>query len=1032
MCSAGVAMKGRKAFVSKVLTIPQCGHRKNLLPKTLKSQISELLIHSGVLSDSLSIITLEDLASEKNKKITQKLAAIMLETLGLSTPTWKESKKLKFIDEGDEMSTNYLTVKASKTAISQTLITAGCGTPKQCKPVAVSSLNAIFSPIPVSLDVSTCNELKNSDITWTRFSVLNQRFSNMKKKKPLLSKVIKINGYFITKHKKVKLRAKMKAIGLSENITEELQNTIHCMSTTCNRKNIPEAQVGLGVSKFTQTQSTHGESSVEGIIESDGSVDKDGSNMHINIEKVTSNVRKSHTVLQTWEPLARNTTKLGKNKTGQSFLKEKSPFYLTEIVTSIARNLVTSKEFQKQIGRMRVPKLSAHKGVRSQTVESPVSQSPHGEFETQYFRTTEVKVDPEKANTDMKSIYPCMPIQHQKTELSHKIWDMYRKSAKGSCLDKATVKRKEEFGQLTLFKIASQREQPFEADQKRQPDPFKPQVFSPNTMHPKDIMLQKKAIYLRDQEGNSKAGEEFSQEVVFSCNSRSHTEEQNDEFKTGWKTTSSSFALLKKQEKPPILGPMWTSYATDRTYLESIRQKDKAKISNVKSAAKHIKLKAKKIPVSLFLGHGSRSNKKELGHNMQHQNTLKLRRSIQNLVLKANFDPGCFISPVKKLTRVKLEKGKQEERKSILPQIILKKPSNQWQMSWSGEVGVCRKLEESIKEAHDHSSFKDIPQQYMQRLWVKSENSCKPCGLQRRMNSELSSQKAETDSLGLENSRTRRTKVYSIPQDSLQKEYSWKEGTWGPGMVIQPVKQSSHFRMTNELIMKQDIKPSSPQRMGCLKIMDKPLDSKEPLATPRLMGQQQNLFTDPLLGSTSSLVPHQPHTEVSRKDMKINNKILKNLTQQLKKISSEEDISDMDHMPRSIEKLLLLIKQQEKRRKKSTGGKKIEVAEDIKTTMSKSIPFQNYSPSRTQLIDTIKNSGMFMQRDGTETTRRMGTLWREQRLCVQGIGLDYVYTHELASKVIRENRITSRASDKGHTVRSRQHAKQDKGASFVI
>lgn len=309
---------------------------------------------------------------------------------------------------------------------------------------------------------------------------------------------------------------------------------------------------------------------------------------------------------------------------------------------------------------MRVPKLSAHKGVTSEIMESTDSQSPHVEFETQDFRTPEIKVNNHEINTDIKSIYPCIPIQHIITELSHKIWDMYRKSAKGNCLDKATEKRKEESGQPILFKIASQRAQPFEAEQKTQPDPFKPEVFSASMVHPKDIMLQKKAIYLIDKEGNAKAGEECSQEIVLSYNARSlHIEKQKNEFKTGWKTTSSSFSLLKKQEKPTILGPMWRSYTIDRAHLGTLRPKCKTKISNVKRAmcAKQIKLKAKTIPLSLFLGRGGRSSKKELAHSMQHLSTLQLRRNIQNLFVKANFDPGCIPSPVKKLTSVKLEKG---------------------------------------------------------------------------------------------------------------------------------------------------------------------------------------------------------------------------------------------------------------------------------------------------------------------------------------------------------------------------------------
>lgn len=41
---------------------------------------------------------------------------------------------------------------------------------------------------------------------------------------------------------------------------------------------------------------------------------------------------------------------------------------------------------------------------------------------------------------------------------------MYRKFVKGNCLDKVIEKRKEEFGQLILFKIVLQGGQIFEVD----------------------------------------------------------------------------------------------------------------------------------------------------------------------------------------------------------------------------------------------------------------------------------------------------------------------------------------------------------------------------------------------------------------------------------------------------------------------------------------------------------------------------------------------------------------------------------------
>ncbi|XP_042116375.1 leucine-rich repeat transmembrane protein CCDC168 [Peromyscus maniculatus bairdii] len=1375
MCSTGITMKGRKTSVSKLLTIPQCGHRNNLLPKTLKSQIFELLIHSGVLPDSLNIIILKDPTAEGKKGLlTQELATTMLESLGFSIPTSKERENLKLMDKVNEMSKNSLTVKTRKEAISQTLITAECRTPKQGIPMAGSSLHAIFSPMPVSLN--TCDGIKDRDTMWTmRFShefhdqsvhkegawcthyldkdttsngtkdvkgqsgeehsltsqhfsfsaqnmtgpnsvksglqlinsatypelertlyygqaqtvnvnnlqssmvgvmstflnteeseigsipcdntwdentrrkcdypifeqkawtqkdltsleplqepslvsfeykcesctlefagkrdmnpkarqasrllniarhftrvhrkkrhhnskhwlrkvecveevllyaiedakscplkfitdklsldtaaripnripqrsmaeekaklqanlattflgpynflrpllsdfksqvntaklseneiLLNKRFSTMKKMKLSISKIIKINGYSITNHKKKsKLRAKMKAMWIGEIINDVLQNTIHFILTNSNRKDPFKTEVGLGVSNFTHTQPTHGKSPVEGTTKYDDSVDKSGSNfskkaklyvgqcleekqelliesgpfytknlavnahlikkpsleeserillreylpqrsqiyeanpeinvkiennsMHVSLKDALSNMDKPHNCPEASEPSS-NTTKHGVKKTGKSFLKEKSSFYLTGIITSIARHLVSSKEFKKQIGNMRVPDLPAHKGMESTDLQSP-HDGDHAAVninETQDLRTLEIKVDNGEINIDTKSIYMCTPIQHIKTESSHSIWDMYEESAKRNCLDKPELKRKEECGQL-----------PFGADQKRQPDPLTSEVLSTNTVNCKDSTLQKTAIY---QEGNAKVGEEFGQEVILS--SKTHTlqiERQNNEFKTGWKTKSKFFALQKKQEKPSILGPTWSSYACDTTYPETIRQKGKAKKPNVKSSvcAKQTKLKAKKIPVPLLLGHGGRSNKKELGRSMQHQSTLELRRNVQNLILKGNFDLGCFISPVKKLTSIKLEKGKLEERKNVLPQIILEKPSSQRQMSWSGCIDVSRKLEENIKEVHDHCTFKDIHQQFIQQFRVTSEeikehHSYKLENLQRKMNSELTSQKDETDNFGLATLRSRGgTKVYTDPHDSLQQEYPLKQGMWKPGMILQPMKGFPHFGMTNEFITKQDIKPSSPQRIGGLKVIDNPLDSKESLLVPRITVQKQNPFTDPLLESIPSHVPHQLHTEELKENMKISGKTLKTSTQQPKKVSNAEYISDMDHIPRNIEKLLLLIKEQEKRRKKSRGSKKIEIVEDIKTATKNTIPFLNYSPPGTQFVNTIKNSGVFRQREETEPTRSVATLWRQQRLCVQGIGLDYVYTDELTSKVICQNRRTA-------------------------
>ncbi|KAM7316254.1 hypothetical protein ACRRTK_024934 [Alexandromys fortis] len=1243
MWSTGVTMKRRKAFASKTLTIPQCGHRNNLLPKTWKSLISELLIQSALLPDTLNIIISKNSTAEKNKRpLTQELAATMLGSLSFSTPTSKERENSETLDKGNEMINSSLTVSTPQSntvsVMPPLLNTEGSETgsipcdatrdegPRRKCDYAISeqktwaekdftSLEPSQEPSPVSSeskcedgtlefsgkkyispkarqasrllhiarhytrvhrknrhhmgkhqlkrdkcmeeallyaveDAESCplklptDELSLDTAAGAAFSsripqrsnakekaelqaslsttflrpfdffisvlsdcksqvdtgklseneiTLNRRCSATKKEKISVSKIIKIDGHFITNHKKFKVRAKMKAVWLSENTTGVIQNIIRFLLTNSNVENVFKTEIGSGVSKSAHTRPTHGASPAEGTAECDDSVAKVGSsflkdakvhvgqcggekqevltepapfytknltasarvmkkpsleepkgilfreplpqtrqtyeaNSEINVKMETNSkqvslkealsyMEKPHNCPEVSESTG-TTTKHGVRNTHQSSSKEKSSFYLTGTVTSIDRHLIASKECKRHVGSIRAPNLSMYKGIPSQ-MKSVESQSPpeyHAAVnikKTQDSRTLEIKVDNGEVNTDTKSTYMCMPTQQVNMESSQHIWDMCEKSSEGNGLDKAQMKRKEEFAQP-----------PFGADQKRQPGPVKSDVRSANTVHCQD-MLRKAGIYLIDQEGNVKVGEEFTQEVVLPSNTHTlQVEKQRSEVKTDWKTKSKAFALPRKQKTLNVLGPTWSSDASDTTYPETTRQKDEAKIANVKIAvgakqtklkaektsvrllltvgAKQTKLRAEKTSVRLLLRRGDSGDKKDLGRGMpcQHRNAIGLRRNGQNLVLKANLSLGCFVSPVTKLTSVKLEEGKLGGRENILPRDIMETPSNQRRKSGSGCVDVPRKVEENMKDEHDDCAFKDIHRQFIQQFWVKSEetkehHSCKFDNFQRKTNSELTSQKDETDNIGLATSRSRGgTKVSTGPQDTLQQGYPLKQG-----VILQTMKEFPRFGMTNKFIKKQDTKTSSPQMIG--EIMENPLDTNESLLIPRLVVQQQNMFTDPLPGSIPSQVPCQPHTEEPKENMKKSDKLFKNSTPQLKKVSNAEYISDMDHVSRSIEKLLLLIKEQGKRRKRSRGGNHFETAEDIKATMMNPTPFPNNSPPRTQFINTM-NSGVFGQRDGTEPSRGVATLWTQQRWCVQGTSLDY--TQELTSKVICHNK----------------------------
>ncbi|XP_045884290.1 coiled-coil domain-containing protein 168 [Meles meles] len=179
-----VIMKAKKTPVSTIFNISGNGCLKNLRPKTLKSQIIDLLIHikcSGIL---------EDLIAERKKGLAQELPATSLESWDLSTlalPALKRKRSnLKYIDKRNKMRLEWVTSKAKKATISQTLTVTKHGTPshrrqftcnfkimrKQGKLMADMTLNATSSPVPVLLDVKMHNRITaESDVSWKmRFS----------------------------------------------------------------------------------------------------------------------------------------------------------------------------------------------------------------------------------------------------------------------------------------------------------------------------------------------------------------------------------------------------------------------------------------------------------------------------------------------------------------------------------------------------------------------------------------------------------------------------------------------------------------------------------------------------------------------------------------------------------------------------------------------------------------------------------------------------------------------------------------------
>ncbi|XP_015978609.2 coiled-coil domain-containing protein 168 [Rousettus aegyptiacus] len=176
MSSKCVIMKARKTPISQIFNIPGNGCLKKLPSKTLKSQIIDFLIHIKYFA------VLKDFTSERKERSAQELPATILESLDLSTLALPTSKRnnLKLLYKKNKMSPKCVTLKAKKAPFSQTFNITKC-TPsrrrqfkcnfktmmKQRKPVANIILNAIFSAMPISLDMKVHKRIKiETDVPW--------------------------------------------------------------------------------------------------------------------------------------------------------------------------------------------------------------------------------------------------------------------------------------------------------------------------------------------------------------------------------------------------------------------------------------------------------------------------------------------------------------------------------------------------------------------------------------------------------------------------------------------------------------------------------------------------------------------------------------------------------------------------------------------------------------------------------------------------------------------------------------------------
>uniref|UniRef100_A0A5F9CF61 Coiled-coil domain-containing protein n=1 Tax=Oryctolagus cuniculus TaxID=9986 RepID=A0A5F9CF61_RABIT len=744
-------------------------------------------------------------------------------------------------------------------------------------------------------------------------------------------------------------------------------------------------------------------------------------------------MEKSNICAQLHEPTGVTVLNIYK-KICHSVLKEQAPYHLTEIpLDSAVRHLPTSEEIRQQNDSLKITGISNPGGLSLKLSLNTLDQASISinKEETQHFKAQKTGVERDKVilNSQLKFMHPSMSILHIKVKESPRTWDICEQSCeKLNVPNKAKDREKVEYDQEVLLRTAPQCIQPFEfgVDQMKELGPCKSEATSISTVCPVNTISQETKIDIIDQEAKMKAVENLSPESAFICSAH-QIEKQEKEFKTtNWKTivNPTILALQKKQLQPCVLGALWRPYAYTPLYPETIIHKNKEKITVIKSALhiKQIKFKGKKTPVSQLLVYGPRSNKTELRGNTQQQRTLQLSKHAGSIVLKTTFDTECLTIHIKKLTDIKQKRDKLKERVCFLPQPKLE-TSNERQVSFPGYTDtptIIKKLEQNIsEEEQNHQSILvDIPQQFIQPVQIKSqpmkEHHAKLEDLQRKVCSEPPSQRGGTDHPGLGISRSMRgPKVYIEGQEAQQQKYFPVQETTRKFKLIAETnlelrKEPLHLKKTEELTAKQDLKLSKPQKKRGLKVTNSPPGAKEQLLIPGLMAQQQKPFKETLLESISTCILDQFHAEKPKEEVNKKAIILKSSSQQVKKISNEASISNVDHSTRNIERILLLIKEQENRRKKKRKDKKHEIEAGMKTTVSPNL-VPKYSPAGLQFINTKKNVNILKQRKRKEMDGSTAIQWRQQKLYGPGFILDSVHTDELISTEVIKHK------DKGRT-----------------
>ncbi|XP_010351389.2 LOW QUALITY PROTEIN: coiled-coil domain-containing protein 168 [Rhinopithecus roxellana] len=586
--------------------------------------------------------------------------------------------------------------------------------------VAASSLGPLDFFMPVLSDSKNqTNTIQLSE----RKTLLNPKCLTMKEKKSPISQIHKINRHFTTKHKKKlesNLKTKLKAMWQGENVTDTFPNTISFTPDTSDikRQSGFQTEIDKRISGLSHTQPTQIESLAEGIA-------------RCSDKRRTCNSVKG--------------TKLHDRESG-----EKKQEHLTEMDPFYAENFMANTHLRKD------PHLGKSEDVLLGETFISKSQFYKGNSEKN------VKIEKNKNGKEsLKVGLPRMEKSDNCAELSEAIDDVisnkYDKENIGHSVSKekafcnlaaivpdsvgrhspASEEIKRQNGSLEIADRSSSQGRPLQAKQSAVSQSLNTAgyaIVNVNKEQKQNFKAQKTEAEadLIDEEAKINVAEEFNPESVFFSKIYLLQIENKKESKTAdWKTRADpkTLALQKKQQELCVSGTIW-SYPNPYTSIfpKIIRHKDKAKTADVESTmhTKQIKLKAKRIPVSQLLEYGTASNKKELRGNIQQQKSFQLSKNAVHRVLKAVYDSGYYVSSIKKLTKIKMEKDESKDRACILPQLKLEKPLQEMQRSLSGctdTSNILRKQEQDIRENEQkHQSIsEDISQYYIGPLRISSQ-----------------------------------------------------------------------------------------------------------------------------------------------------------------------------------------------------------------------------------------------------------------------------------------------------------------------